>query len=61
MRASDPAGHDGETALQVAIVLLSIALVAGSRKIVMGALFLALAGIGVGLLPASAPAAALTA
>ena len=37
----------GETALQVAIVLLSIALVAGSRKIVFGALFLALAGIGV--------------
>ena len=47
MRASDPAGHDGETALQVAIVLLSIALVAGSRKIVLGAIFLALAGIGV--------------
>ena len=35
----------GETALQMAIVLLSIALVARSRKIVGGALLLALTGI----------------
>ncbi|MBV9331667.1 MAG: DUF4337 family protein [Alphaproteobacteria bacterium] len=34
----------GETALQMAIVLLSIALVAQSRKIVAGALLLAVAG-----------------
>ena len=37
--------ESGETALQVGIVLLSIALVAGSRKIVAGALLLAAVGI----------------
>jgi hypothetical protein len=36
----------GETALQMAIVLLSIALVARSRKIVWGAVLLAVIGIG---------------
>ena len=36
----------GETALQMAIVLLSIALVARSRKIVWGAMLLAVIGIG---------------
>ncbi|MEO5868109.1 MAG: DUF4337 family protein [Sphingomonas sp.] len=36
----------GETALQMAIVLLSIALIAQSRKIVTGAAILAAAGIG---------------
>ena len=39
----------GETALQVAIVLLSIALVANSRKIVAGALLFALAGVAVAI------------
>lgn len=45
--ARDGEGYEtGETALQVGIVLLSIALIAGSRKIVLGALLLALVGIG---------------
>lgn len=39
----------GETALQMAIVLLSIALVARSRKIVGGAALLAVVGIGTAL------------
>lgn len=37
----------GETALQVAIVLLSIALVARSRPIVLGAIALAAVGVGI--------------
>lgn len=43
----------GETALQMAIVLLSIALVARSRRIVFGAALLALAGIAMAVLTAA--------
>lgn len=43
----------GETALQVGIVLLSIALVAGSRKIVVGALLLATVGISLAIVTAA--------
>lgn len=43
----------GETALQMAIVLLSIALVARSRAIVVGALLLGAAGVGVALMTAA--------
>ncbi len=43
----------GETALQMAIVLLSIALVARSRPIVVGAAILAIAGISVAAATAS--------
>ena len=43
----------GETALQVGIVLLSIALVAGSRKIVAGALLLATVGIALAVATAA--------
>jgi hypothetical protein len=39
----------GETALQLAIVLLSIALVARSRPIVLGATALAVAGIAIAI------------
>ena len=52
-KASAAEGYElGETALQVAIVLLSIALVAQSRGIVKGALLVAGLGIGIAVLTA---------
>ena len=48
--ASAGEGYElGETALQMAIVLLSVALIARSRPIVAGACALAIAGVGVAL------------
>lgn len=53
MAATAGEGYEiGETALQMAIVLLSIALVAQSRKIVLGAGVLAVAGIGLAVMTA---------
>lgn len=53
MAATAGEGYEiGETALQMAIVLLSIALVAQSRKIVFGAGMLAVAGIGLAVMTA---------
>ena len=53
-RAKASEGYElGETALQVAIVLLSIAMIAQSRKIVRGACVLAGVGVVVALLTAA--------